>query len=541
MDSFYHKLQNDQLTEDIIQSSSEWITFETIKYAYNKEKSKKENSQSIIFLLLNNVKQHFSKICRFFIYQDNFLEYKDVLVNKLDFFKSLHWDYVLFYKISIDAVKFILDNIDQFASPIFPSEHVVFHYKIHKKWLQIYDNIDYFNLINICLLNNDIDTCNQIKQKCPSPILDSPSLVQLFQIYYYDTSSAVFKWLFEEIKSTETNLQIHDILYYILKSRDISLYEWFLNHYHSLIIDDLLFVYEEIICMNVDINYNLNILEKFITMFFEPFSQLVKENLSDLKFNTMQIYDYMNKLFNIPFTEEIFWNLFLYIPSENQYEWTKDTLNMYPHLKLTKFNCLGCCMITNTNILDFLEITYPNCLSECISVLFENSIFQRSMNIIQWYLKHYDVSIPLKEEHFSVTDLPFIQFVESLNIKIPISVYDKMIQRCAKLGQYDCMIYFKQKFPYRYNIQSAHYIYKPSTSSFKLSYSISIQYIKQIVEVKELQDCIICLDTYSNSYRTQCQHIYCKSCYDQYFQIHLKNKCAYCRQTIEEIDELKIK
>lgn len=524
MEEFYDHLNQDQLEDEILKKYTNLINFNCIQFMF------KKNNDKNMTKLLNHVKKDYEKICRFFLYRDEFFIYKDILISKLNLY-DIDWSNINAKNIKIKTIQFILENLNLFNKFLSDSTKLFFHYKCHHQLLDIITpNTNVHLLLECCLSHSNTQFCDLIIQK--SQVY---SLNQLSCYLLPSNQPNVINWMKEQFKKMDNSLveeEYEEIFYYILKSQNRDLIEWFFDNFSHLIEQDIYYFYNEIRFIN-----NFELLKLLISKFPIEFKVMIEKEKNQMTFNNIDFYEYINKLYNIPFNEKIFWNLFGFQSVDNQEKFLRETFEKYPNLQLNDVDSLFKSFIFDKNILNIIKDKFPLFIENIINPLFQNFVIRKQYELCQWCLNNYQ----FLASHFNydILDHKIFKMLDEHNIELPISYFDKIIKIAGFEGILHLIEYISQKFPNRYEIIFYKYQYFFFSNDFVKTFQIQIKLLKSIHDIHENHECFICLEkNHEIVHQTSCNHIYCKLCFDQYFQSRKDLNCAYCRQEIIHYDQL---
>jgi hypothetical protein len=540
---FFTKLRNNELDENLIESNKNLIDYNMINYTFGKR------NYNLTKILLKNVENDLPRICRMFLYVNEFDEYKSLLIDYLDIFKNIEWIHVNIQNLSQSSIQFLIENYDKFEDPI-PKNYLLYlNLILNDELIEIPNNIDLRIIEQYCIEHGKLD----ILQKIVDNTTDISSKYNLLNFSGRIPVDSI-KWLMNFLLQNKNEFEdesykyiVFDMFHCIIKTNNTDLLELFFNKFDDFIEPNIRGLYDE---MKLSAR-NPEIFKYFIDRFPSLFAIFFENHKNDITYLHSFIYDYLYDEYKISFTEKIFWDLLSHKPSYHQYDFIKEIFEKYPNLEIKDMNNLHKCYIKDVRILDFFENKYPQSLKNIIHQILENSfsisLFYlnddenqiKSLNeyqIINWCFDHYNITFNLD---IDILNIHLFQLYEQKFQYISIEYYDKVIKRCAKLGLEELMNYIIQKFPIRYKIFSTQYTYVPYHRDYVKTFTIIINIINKHLTSSDSHECIICLDHHDKIYKTKCNHQYCLNCFHKWFKNKNELKCVYCRQKFLEVDLIK--
>lgn len=540
MTEFYEKLNTDSVTEEDIIRNKEYLNFNHVVYTY------KDENKELLKTVLNNIMVDEIKICRYFIYKDDFDEYVDILIEKLKFYENIDWININISKISNTAINFCLENLDKFKNKLSDSDYVYLQYKKDRTISSLYNkNMDIHCLFHYCINNKYFDTCDFLSR-------DNYNYNMTFIISTLQLNNvSSFIWLISFIKRNSNtdifhqNIEINDILldlfHSILRSKNINLYNLFVTNFEEYIKSNLNIYYEQF-----KIYGNKEIFDLFFFKFKETFDRLINIEQKKLKYSQEYIFNIFNEHYKIEFTENIFWDIFDTKLLYEQYDFIKEIHNKYPEFKITEFKNFAFSLIRDVNVLIYLESKYSNKLKELVSYMVtdifncsiyynddnNNSIYDNEFKIMEWCVLNYKDDLDLKE--FEIYNVDILKLMEKY-YKIPIYCYDIIMKKSCKSGKINIINHINSLYKDRYILTFDKYLFINTNNQFKKTFKVKINMIKNHLKMNESLECVICLDNKYKIYQTSCNHNYCIECFNKWFEKNIY-KCVYCRQNFENIN-----
>jgi hypothetical protein len=526
MDEFYSMLVKNKCDKSLFAKYSKLVTFDMIKYFYI---NKKEYIEKALPYL--NEKDYFF-VNRFFIYQDDFLDYYRLLISYTQFYKIM-WNYISITSIPIPNLQFIFKNYHLFETKMSNDSYIVLLYRLNPNIneIEITENINLYTLIHLLLNNKDFKSIDSLCQTYNS----NDNWIRILK-NYLSSDEDVIQYILKKIDINETSeSQLIYMYQCIIDNENIKIFNWFLHHFMKKIkLNDLV---NEL--LEFDYLEMLISLHQYDKEYFE--TNIVIENLSFCHLNT---FLYFQTHFNIPFKTEYFWTFFTHYEYANQYEYMiliQEKTNF--EFKFSSLELDNILYIEDVNVLNHIEKYNPHIFKNYVLSLFKNAVNYNHLSIIQWLFEHYYNT--LQSQHWilvikkmSYMELPVLQYLESQK-NIPVDIYDKLLQYVCKTGNQIMIDYIIQKYPYRYSLQTKGCLF--SEKIYKI-YDLIIKPIDKVEEIKSSnldKECIICYENSNKMYVSDCRHSYCIDCFDKYYKNKLIKNCAYCRQKIKTLDLYK--
>jgi hypothetical protein len=527
MNQFYENLIQFNINENMIKENQNLLNLDVVEYLY------KNNYMDYLKLVLQNLNNDFDIINKFFIYQELFDEFKDLLINYTKFYETLRLPWIHFEKLSLKTLEFLIENNDLFTYKLNKNDIYYLVIKLNKN-TDNYELDEHYTLqfvIDLYYKKNELDKLELIINN-----YTNYSLVRLM-IDNINENIEKLIWLMNKIQEKQViqEIDLIDIFNALMKSNDIKFIKWFIKNYIDFLPFFKIFYnicdYNRIDILKIIIDLNLNLFLNYI-------------NNNDINYwdYTIELFEFMNNFKVINIEPLIIWNMFLKSSNRIKYlEYIDKNYEIdWENLKNVISNDL--LFLDSLEIIDFLNKKNSQLLYQHISSLFNVAIIRKNINLIKYYLENFKNSINLEhliyKKDLIIKDYEIFQLIEQ-NLNLSIIYYDYIITINAKIGEEKIITYIKNKYPNRYNLKLLKYVYKINNYNYSKLYDIEINIVKNIYNDYKLnEECIICLESKNTMIKTNCKHYYCEECFNLWYYNNINNyKCAYCRQYIIEIDK----
>jgi len=528
---FYENLIHHHIDEELLKYQSERITIDVIEYLH------KRQWKDFLRTCLNHVHRDLPLINKYLSYQSDFMEYKDILIERLQFFQTYSLNRLSVERIHSANRRFFLDHLDQ-----------IHHHSLHV------NDIHYF-----ALLANEIDLTkypmipHENVQKIVQYHLEHKhwdvlnnmimsytrfSYVRLFSRYVTRKDPELIRWVIPHISFEIVQEEdIYEMLDAVVLSQHMDIVQWFFDHFFSFL--PYISVFQLILSTD-----RIDLLSIFIPFDAERFCNY----LSNLNAETLSIsyetFKYLQTYYSIPLHSALVWKMLLHhttdgISKIRQFDSDYPNFNWNELPSFVEHNNM---YVLSVDLLDFLRQKKVSYLQNMIPSIFSHAVSQRDEVIMKWCLTHYLSDIHLIElvhkSQLAIQCLENLQLLESYFHPIPMVVYDFVIKLNVSCGEENLLHYIRTKFPYRYQLSIERYVYDLLYMQYYKIYRVQIDWIRETRSMTVAsEDCIICLESYSTIYQTNCQHHYCHACFEQWFTKQTQYHCAYCRQLISEVNE----
>lgn len=530
MNIFYENLINDNLDENLFKKHRELINFDVIEFLH------KNNKNNYLKFGLKYLSKEYDCVNRYFIHQENFLDYFNYLNKYNKFFDLSTWNWIKLDIIPLQNLKFIQENCHRFK------------YKLNnndKYYLNLLLNLDTTNIE----LNNDFSIQEiinfHLKNKNYEAILnlisryDKFNFIKLFKIFKNDLEN--LKWISQQLNINDLNEDnIFDLFDITVTMVDEELLKWFIQHFIYFIPFNYVFTF---ICKKNNVT--------MLRLIHEFNSNIIEQNVENINYNSLhclnlEIFLYLYENFNLNHDPLMVWQMFM--NANNKMEF----INMF-HQKFKDFDWKliennfhnDYLMLNDKNLIDFCKekniLIYQNYINELLGY----SILNKNKEMILYYLKEYKNNIDFEklesQYNFIIYEVDILKFIEQ-EINLPISIYDFLMQINSKYGEIEMMNYIQKKIEKRYEIYIVRYYYDVHKHKYIRIYDVNVNMILNHFNHDCKQECTICLENKDKMIKTNCNHIYCDECYDHWFKIKNNHfKCAYCRQKFHSIDIFQTK
>jgi hypothetical protein len=524
MDIFDKLIQETIIDDETIIQYEKYLNFSLVKYLYKKGYYDK------LKCILKHIKNNEKIIHKFFIYQENFSLFQDILINQLEFYKQLRWNLIHIENIPISNLKFILENINKFDMTMPYQDLIYSYYKVYGLLLPISESICVQSIVKSVLWDKNFIL---LKQICDKNLNFKICYLLIQYINENIEDNEILDWIFHHFNIYNNNDNTFVYYYFIFKSKNDKIIEWFFNFNKNAIQNDFKLIFNEI-------NYSkrIDLLLKLYKYYPEITYHYINQNKSHLMIGSFEMYDAICSICSIPFDSRYLLSI-LNNQSILLYSYLCEMETRSPNfdwsqLHIQQFITYN---IEDKNVLIFLKDKYPNEFDLYIQPLIENNISIQSLEMIEWYFEHYSL-LGINLKNIEIRDLKVLNFLEK-QMSFCMSDYDTIMCTACKYGYQEIIRYLLDKFSCRYEITFHKYLYDLFYDTLYKNYSLNIHKLRKIQTSSiDKKECLICYEMKHTYINTFCSHQYCQECFEIWFTDKKKTLCPYCRQDIIYYDKI---
>jgi hypothetical protein len=526
MEILINNLEEEIINKDQIYEYKNQITIDLIKHLYYKNCT--ESVNTLLKIIKNN------EIIYFFMKNPNLELYIDSLFkyHKLTFFK---WIDFSIKNIHENNYSCILNNYNKFYYKLNKIDYAYINLKLDKN----FNILKYINssiktdlIIDLCIKKNNINLFQSIIKKNKNfkvnqlliNNINLPILQINILINYIIKNNIIFNCY-----------ELIDLFSCIIINDKFQLFKIF----HDFYIDKIeykIFYYKQIV--KDLINFNKF---KFILYLLSKESMhfgILKKYLNNYtnKIYSIECFEFLKLIIPLKMNENIFWNILSHCDNKleflnKNYDIIKDISSITNQISFFNEN-------KDCNILNYFEQKIPKIFINDIYIILSNNY---NLNIIHWFFINYKNELLLTENLLynilNNDNLDLFKIYEQ-HFNFTIDYYDYIMHYVCKYGLKNIIKYIENLYSDRYILKLNDYLFNEDELKFELFYKLTINLIKNTIHINELNDCIICYENKKKMLKTNCNHIFCDSCINQWINNIESNNCPYCRQDIIHFSRL---